>query len=93
MRGWSLPPKAGKFVLYDFYANPLPPESGKIVVPLNNLGYFLRTDGSRGSFAAPAEGPRQRTDRRARSGGDRGQRPDGADQRQAEAEAQGLPMC
>jgi hypothetical protein len=42
----------GKFVLYDFYANPLAPESGKILMPLNHLGYFLRTDGSRGSFAA-----------------------------------------
>ena len=27
-------------------------ESGRIVLPLNNLGYFLRADGSRGSFAA-----------------------------------------
>jgi hypothetical protein len=40
----------GKFILYDFYANPLPSANGKIVVPLNQLGYFLRTDGSRGSF-------------------------------------------
>ncbi len=48
----ELPSEAGKFILYDFYANPLPPQSGKIVVPLNHLGYFLRTDGSRGSFAA-----------------------------------------
>ena len=40
-----------KFILYDFYANPLPTPSGKLVVPLNHLGYFLRTDGSRGSFA------------------------------------------
>ena len=42
--------ESGKFVLYDFYANPLPARAGKIVVPLNQLGYFLRTDGSRGSF-------------------------------------------
>ncbi len=48
----ELPSEAGKFILYDFYANPLPPQPGKIVVPLNHLGYFLRTDGSRGSFAA-----------------------------------------
>jgi hypothetical protein len=41
----------GKFVLYDFYANPLPSKDGKITVPLNSLGYFLRSDGSPGSFA------------------------------------------
>ncbi|HZR21448.1 MAG TPA: hypothetical protein VFE51_29465 [Verrucomicrobiae bacterium] len=46
----ELPAEGGKFILYDFYANPLPAESGKIVVPLNQLGYFLRTDGTRGSF-------------------------------------------
>jgi hypothetical protein len=40
----------GKFILYDFYANPMPDQAGKIRVPLNNLGYFLRTDGSRGAF-------------------------------------------
>ena len=40
----------GKFVLYDFYANPVPAQAGKIVVPLNQLGYFLRTDGTAGSF-------------------------------------------
>jgi hypothetical protein len=48
----ELAAEGGKFILYDFYANPMPPDSGKITVPLNNLGYFLRTDGSRGSFAA-----------------------------------------
>jgi len=41
----------GKFVLYDFYANPLASTGGKITVPLNSLGYFLRSDGSPGSFA------------------------------------------
>ncbi len=40
----------GKFRLYDFYGNPIGSTSGKIVVPLNGLGYFLRTDGSPGSF-------------------------------------------
>ena len=39
------------FTLYDFYGNPLPSKDGKIVVPLNGLGYYLRTDGSQGSFA------------------------------------------
>ncbi len=48
----ELPDAGGKFILYDFYANPLPAQGGKIVIPLNQLGYFLRTDGSRGSFKA-----------------------------------------
>ena len=48
----EIPDEGGRFILCDFYANPMPAVSGKIVVPLNNLGYFLRTDGSRGSFAA-----------------------------------------
>lgn len=42
----------GKFILFDFYGNPVPSEGGKIEVPLNSLGYFLRTDGSPGSFDA-----------------------------------------
>jgi len=40
----------GQFILHDFYANPLPSKGGKITVPLNELGYFLRTDGRPGSF-------------------------------------------
>ena len=40
----------GQFVLHDFYGNPLPAKGGAITVPLNELGYFLRTDGRRGSF-------------------------------------------
>ena len=47
----EIPAEGGAFILCDFYANPLPAKAGKIIVPLNNLGYFLRTDGSRGSFA------------------------------------------
>jgi hypothetical protein len=43
--------EGGRFILHDFYANPVPAKGGRIVVPLNQLGYFLRTDGSRGSFA------------------------------------------
>jgi hypothetical protein len=42
--------EGGRFILYDFYANPVAAESGKLIVPLNQLGYFLRTDGSPGSF-------------------------------------------
>ena len=37
-------------MLFDFYANPLPSRDGKIIVPLNELGYFLRSDGRPGSF-------------------------------------------
>lgn len=40
----------GRFVLHDFYGNPVASTTGKIAVPLNALGYFLRTDGSAGSF-------------------------------------------
>jgi hypothetical protein len=40
----------GQFVLYDFYANPVPSRGGAIRVPLNELGYFLRSDGRPGSF-------------------------------------------
>ena len=47
----ELADEGGKFVLYDFYANPVPSQGGKITVPLNSLGYFLRGDGSPGSFA------------------------------------------
>ena len=41
----------GQFVLHDFYANPLPSKAGRITIPLNDLGYFLRSDGRPGSFA------------------------------------------
>ncbi|HYG34111.1 MAG TPA: hypothetical protein VEC99_04975, partial [Clostridia bacterium] len=40
----------GRFVLHDFYGNPLPAKAGKITVPLNALGYFLRANGRPGSF-------------------------------------------
>jgi len=45
---------AGKrgFLLYDFYGNPVAPTGGKYVIPLNDHGYFLRTTGRKGSFAA-----------------------------------------
>ncbi|AXC13900.1 hypothetical protein ACPOL_4628 [Acidisarcina polymorpha] len=39
-----------EFVLYDFYGNPVPFTGGAITVPLNGLGYFLRTNGAPGSF-------------------------------------------
>lgn len=47
----TLPDGGGKFMLLDFYGNPVPAQDGKIAVPLNGLGYLLRTDGSPGSFA------------------------------------------
>ena len=41
----------GTLKLFDFYGNPVASKDGRIVVPLNGLGYFLRTDGSQGAFA------------------------------------------
>ena len=43
---------AGRFILHDFYGNPLPARNGRITIPLNGLGYFLRANGAPGSFAA-----------------------------------------
>jgi len=42
----------GKFQLYDFYGNPQAGENGKITVPLDGRGFFLRANGTPGSFAA-----------------------------------------
>lgn len=39
------------FSLYDFYGNQVTPKRNKIEIPLSFQGYFLRTDGSKGSFA------------------------------------------
>ena len=36
----------------------MPAKDGKIVVPLDGLGYFLRADGSKGSFARLVEAVR-----------------------------------
>ena len=41
-----------RFALLDFYGNPMPAVDGKITVPLNQRGYYLRGDGKPGSFAA-----------------------------------------
>lgn len=38
------------FSLFDFYGNPVPAKGNKIEIPLSFQGYFLRTDGSKGSF-------------------------------------------
>ncbi|MGF6848903.1 hypothetical protein QFZ51_004138 [Chitinophaga sp. W3I9] len=40
------------FQLFDFYGNPILPAGGKLEIPLNSQGYYLRTNGSKGSFAA-----------------------------------------
>jgi len=42
---------AGKFYLYDFYGNERRDTKGKMFVPLDGRGSFLRSDGSPGSFA------------------------------------------
>jgi hypothetical protein len=47
----TLPNGRGAFSLYDFYGNPVPAKGGKITVPLNGFGYFLRTNGKKGTFA------------------------------------------
>ena len=39
------------FLLFDFYGNQVPMKGGKIEIPLSFQGYYLRTDGSKGSFA------------------------------------------
>jgi hypothetical protein len=46
----ELPDGGGEFLLLDFYANPVPAKDGRITVPLNGLGYFVRTNGTAGSF-------------------------------------------
>ncbi|MFX1708764.1 hypothetical protein PV783_32665 [Chitinophaga sp. CC14] len=40
------------FKLFDFYGNPVLPVAGKLEIPLNSQGYYLRTNGTKGSFAA-----------------------------------------
>jgi hypothetical protein len=42
----------GKFSLYDFYGNPVPGKHGKIIVPLDHRGFYLRADGTPGSWDA-----------------------------------------
>lgn len=38
------------FSLFDFYGNQVPAKGSNIEIPLSFQGYFLRTDGSKGSF-------------------------------------------
>jgi hypothetical protein len=46
----SFPDGGGRFVLHDFYGNPVAAKEGRITIPLNALGYFVRCDGRPGSF-------------------------------------------
>jgi len=47
----TLSAAGGRFSLYDFYGNAVAPKDGRIVVPLDGRGFFLRADGSPGSLA------------------------------------------
>lgn len=46
----ELDDNGGRIRLLDFYGNPIPAKEGRIEIPLNCLGYFLRSDGRPGSF-------------------------------------------
>jgi hypothetical protein len=50
---------AGKFQLYDFFGNAMPSQDGRITVPLDGRGFFLRSDGSKGCFAMLLDALRQ----------------------------------
>ena len=39
------------YFLYDFYGNKVEPDENGIEIPLNYQGWFLRTDGSKGSYS------------------------------------------
>jgi len=47
-----------RFSLFDFYGNTVPPADGRIVVPLDHRGFFLRGNGKAGSFGALLEAVR-----------------------------------
>jgi hypothetical protein len=47
------------FSLFDFYGNKVDAKGNKIEIPLSFQGYFLRTDGSKGSFARLTSALRQ----------------------------------
>ncbi len=48
----TLRPDGARFSLFDFYGNPVPAQDRGLVVPLDHRGFFLRSDGKPGSFAA-----------------------------------------
>lgn len=43
-------PASPDYSLYDFYGNPVRPQNGRLVIPLNHAGYYLRGNGHPGSF-------------------------------------------
>ena len=47
------------FSLYDFYGNKIAAKDGRIVIPLDARGFYLRGDGSEGAFAALIEALRR----------------------------------
>ena len=51
----------GSFSLYDFYGNPVPARSGRIAVPLDSRGFFLRAGGRAGSFAGLVKAVKEAT--------------------------------
>ena len=56
---YALNDGGGKFELKDFYGNAVAANDGKVTVPLNGLGYYLRGNGQPGSFAALLQALRQ----------------------------------
>ncbi len=44
-------PASADYSLYDFYGNPVPASGGRIVLPLDGRGFFLRAGGRPGGFA------------------------------------------
>lgn len=50
LSGGKMTLPAAHFHLYDFYGNEVLPVAGHLEIPLNSQGYYLRTDGSQGSF-------------------------------------------
>lgn len=55
----SLSDTGGEFALYDFYGNPVAAKDGRIVIPLDSRGFFLRADPARsGSFRRLLDGLR-----------------------------------
>ncbi|MBN2452366.1 MAG: hypothetical protein JXR77_18410, partial [Lentisphaeria bacterium] len=55
----TLPDADGAFRLFGTYGNRIPAENGNLVLPLTKQGWYLRTDGSPGSFARLLEALRR----------------------------------
>ena len=51
----TLPSEKDAFRLFDLYGNPVPAKRGKLIVPLDGCGCYLRGDGTPGSFARLVE--------------------------------------